>query len=1115
MRLAILIALLWALLPTVAHAAPVLIAAGMAAETAAVVAAVIQIGLTVGMAVYGAAQQRRAEQAARDKYNASLKDRAITAVQGDSPYRYVYGRARVGSAVVAIFTSGSTDQYKHLVCVHAAHECDAIEEVYIAGKALGTLDSNGQVTSGDYYKMSTVSQTEVKSGASFTLAATPDASSLVVVKDNGGDSGTFNPSYTLSGATVTLSQDYGTVTCQYTVTSNTSTVRVQKHLGVANDPVDAYLHGLLPTDWPTTATLDGFCYTVITLDLNQAEFQGGIPTIEVLLRGKKLYDPRTSTTAWSQNPALAIYDYLQSEMCGVPASDIPTADVITAANVCDTVVSGASISGSGPLYTLNGSVTADEDQASVLEKMAQAMAGGIVATTWSMWAGSYVAPVMNLYVDKSDNNGDVIGQIAITPGMPDADTFNGVKGQFVGASNSYVATDFPPYQNSTYVTADGGVEKWTNIDFPWTDDPQRVRNLCCIYTNDQRNGYTVKADFSLKVWSLKIGDRVTLTSTLFGWSAKIFRVTDKKYSPSTGIELTLKEDASTIWNLADAVTADLTPNSNLPNPFYLNPLTSLTCTSGNNDLLLAQDGTVISRIHVTWPAATDAAVVHGGEIEVQWQLVGATAWQSILASGDATDIYLSPVRDKMTYVIRARTIDKYLNVKSNWIYTTHLVQGKSAPPADVTGFTVTLLSDAMRRFSWDTSNQSVDVTHGGGYRIKYRTAGSGTTWANMTQIGEGLLTQTPYDSHDPVAGTYDFAICAVDASGNESANAEIVTNVTISDTSTASTALANAATAQDAANAANDELANIANDNILSKGEKIILVRDVNAIMDEFVHNRLQADSLSVSRTDYDMAVWALWDYLGTLAPSYDNLSSDTTIDGPTLRQKFANVYTARQVMLNEIATQASTLATWAGVTGSGKPADNATVGATFGVDVNGQITSSNAGTYIATGALGTTQIATDAVTAVLETSTSSVSLTNQNSAAGGPTSYSLFQTILTIAYTADSDCECVATVTSASSGTGTVPSTLTGSPGWRYQDRIDINETFAYSDNHESIPPVVNKYTLNSSQTDYANQSMFRKFSLTSGQSVTFYYRVSSNDYSFMTWTLNKALMRVEVIKR
>ena len=53
----------------------------------------------------------------------------------------------------------------------------------------------------------------------------------------------------------------------------------------------------------------------------------------------------------------------------------------------------------------------------------------------------------------------------------------------------------------------------------------------------------------------------------------------------------------------------------------------------------------------------------------------------------------------------------------------------------------------------------------------------------------------------------------------------------------------------------------------------------------------------------------------------------------------------------------------WSAVTGTGRPADNATVGATFGTNVYGQITAANASTYIADAAIGSAQITDAAIT--------------------------------------------------------------------------------------------------------------------------------------------------------
>lgn len=59
----------------------------------------------------------------------------------------------------------------------------------------------------------------------------------------------------------------------------------------------------------------------------------------------------------------------------------------------------------------------------------------------------------------------------------------------------------------------------------------------------------------------------------------------------------------------------------------------------------------------------------------------------------------------------------------------------------------------------------------------------------------------------------------------------------------------------------------------------------------------------------------------------------------------------------------AATTATWSNVSGAGKPADGATKGATFGVDIGGKITPSNISTYIADLAVDTLRIKDNAVT--------------------------------------------------------------------------------------------------------------------------------------------------------
>ncbi|MBN9125707.1 MAG: hypothetical protein BGO99_13800 [Nitrosospira sp. 56-18] len=344
-----------------------IIGAEIAAMTATQIAfTVASIALTIGTTVYGAVAQKAAAKKAkrqaaraREDFLNSLQDRTITRVATDAPQRYVYGKAKVGADVVAMLVSGSNEEFKHLVCVHAAGESESIDEVYINNKPLGLLDEDGFVTSGDYYSTATENITETFPTSPFTLAHTPSSSVKVIAYGRGsiGNAEGILPlsgevTYTRVGNTITVTGalppglplgftftfDHYSVTYQYT--RNTSQVRVKKHLGTPDDPADASLLAECGAKWKDTAVLRGLTYTVIRLDLRQAEFQGGLPDIAVLMKGRKLYDPRTGMTAYSTNPALAIYDYLTSPMCNVPASDIPLSNIITAANVCDEQIQG-------------------------------------------------------------------------------------------------------------------------------------------------------------------------------------------------------------------------------------------------------------------------------------------------------------------------------------------------------------------------------------------------------------------------------------------------------------------------------------------------------------------------------------------------------------------------------------------------------------------------------------------------------------------------------------------------------------------------------------------------------------------------------------------------------
>lgn len=104
------------------------------------------------------------------------------------------------------------------------------------------------------------------------------------------------------------------------------------------------LAAALPGYWTNAHLQRGHAKVYVQLKRNIGNdtlFQNGVPNITFDVQGRELYDPRTTTTGYSTNPALCIRDFLTNPMFGLQAdasSEINDTSFIAAANVCDQTV---------------------------------------------------------------------------------------------------------------------------------------------------------------------------------------------------------------------------------------------------------------------------------------------------------------------------------------------------------------------------------------------------------------------------------------------------------------------------------------------------------------------------------------------------------------------------------------------------------------------------------------------------------------------------------------------------------------------------------------------------------------------------------------------------------
>ncbi len=420
-------------------------------------------------------------------------------------------------------------------------------------------------------------------------------------------------------------------------------------------------------------------------------------------------------------------------------------------------------------YTCDGVIMLDTTPANVINDLVTASAGAVtyVQGKYRIHAGAYDAPVASL------DEGDLRDTMSVQARMARKELFNAVRGTFVDKNRSWEATDFPPATNSQYELEDGGERIFRDIELPFTTDVHRAQRIAKIHLERARQAITITFPAKLSALDITVWDIVTLNITDMGWSNKPFRVMSWSLNEYGGIELVLREESSTVydWMSSDGTVPDSAPNTNLPDPWTVQPPTALTLSSGDNELLVGQDGTIVSRIHATWQASTDP---HLYRYDVEFKKTTDLVWFPFTATTkDITEAFIAPVNDGETYDVRVSAINT-LGVRSSWeTITGHTVVGKSNPPPDVDTFYVERQPDGTREFSWTYSNPPPDLA---GFEIRYIN-GTGTyTWDQLTPLHDGLLQTSPYETNQLAAGQYVCAIKAVDTSGNYSTNALFISS---------------------------------------------------------------------------------------------------------------------------------------------------------------------------------------------------------------------------------------------------------------------------------------------------------------------------------------------------
>ena len=492
----------------------------------------------------------------------------------------------------------------------------------------------------------------------------------------------------------------------------------------------------------------GIAYLYVRYEYDQDVFVNGLPVVTAVVQGKKVYDPRTTSTGYSSNAALCVRDFLTSSY-GLSDSAIDDVSFSAAANECDenVTLSGGSTE---KRYALNGVVQSNRAVGDVLGDMVTACAGTLFwgSGYWKLKAGAYSSPVKTLTLD------DLRSPISLDTRITMRDNFNTVRGTFVDASQGWISADYPEVTGAAFVTEDNGEQALLDLQLPFTTSSATAQRLAKLTLFRGREQMTFSADFGLEALEVEVGDIIGITNARYSFTAKEFEVVGWKFASNQDagdlrVTLTLRETSAAAFNWNAEETDIISNNTTLPSITAGTAITNLALSDGGSEV--QGDGTVINSLIASWTAPTNAFVSH---YEIEWGQTSSANRTTFISSD--TSALLSPVVDGVSYTARVRSVS-VSSFRGAYSTATATSGGDTTAPDKPTTPTV-IAGVKQLEINWEGYSSPVDFQA----MEVYHSTSSGGTFTKIgasagTNIVHGGLVQN---------STHYYKIKARDFSGN-------------------------------------------------------------------------------------------------------------------------------------------------------------------------------------------------------------------------------------------------------------------------------------------------------------------------------------------------------------
>ncbi len=362
--------------------------------------------------------------------------------------------------------------------------------------------------------------------------------------------------------------------------------QVQHFVGTNDQPASTLLLAALANTfatesaarlWSTAHKLSGIAYSYFKLEHKAEIWPAGIPNITVVLKGRKILDLRTGVWAWSENPALIIYDYITNARFGrgIAPADIDTQSFIDAANYCDQEI----------FITLTPAVPPDVPLIGVIQKR----------YACDVILNPDVPMLDNLRTLLATCRGALVfsgGKYQIKIDKPETPSFALTEDNIVGGwgivlensegrYNRVIAQwpnpaqrdqdDYVTVASPEFLAADNGVVSEVRVDLPATRNIYRARQLAGMILRQSRHSLRCEVLVTIAGLTCEIFDVVTVTHEVPGWDGQLFRVIGISMESDDTVRLQLMQYADEVYDLDSQNQEDSEPPTYLPDPRFVPP----------------------------------------------------------------------------------------------------------------------------------------------------------------------------------------------------------------------------------------------------------------------------------------------------------------------------------------------------------------------------------------------------------------------------------------------------------------------------------------------------------------------------------------------------------------